>query len=79
MAKIELSEKIDEDKISIGDFFFNEESGEIFIVSCYGGKYFLSCLNDGCIWCDPRSEIEDIFSDSRKHFVKITTPFTVTP
>lgn len=58
----------------------NTETDELFFLSKTDTEsYFLTSVRDGEYWSWPNREIDRVFGNSRKLFVQITDPFTITP
>ena len=76
--KIELTDK-QNPRQTRGQFWFNREDEELYILTLNNQKFHLVCLNDGFHWADPASTVDEAFDGQEHKFTLVTSPFTVTP
>lgn len=80
MNKIEHTKNQLQTTLKEGQFFFEEEDADTYILALVGrNKYQLISLKEGNRFIDPSPTMEGAFGSRREDFTLITDPFTITP
>lgn len=80
MNKIEHTKPEVENKLESGQFYFNSEDKNTYILThVRHDEYQLISLKDGNRWDEPTKKINEVFDNRKDEFTLVTLPFTITP
>jgi hypothetical protein len=60
-----------DDILRPGDYYYNTRLGILYILTAYGGKYWLTNVVCGSVYIASVNNINDVFNGKKEEFMKI--------